>query len=201
MRRKICIRRMFAPWEIAWDQTLPISLPTCGHDSQANELPAARQACLTACPMGPCHPPPTASVSPRSGQQVPRPVPIGCIASSGGTGRWEPSGKVTPSPGPPQRIDHAAQSDERPRGPPVLGHIGSSPGCLEQACSAVAGTSAKAIPQGGPGHPASSTGQEQEPLSTSEGVPGSGLVPLSDREAVGCGQGLNVQRAAAFPAG
>lgn len=199
MRRKICIRRMFAPWEIAWD--LPISLPTCGHDFQANELPAACQACLGACPVGPCHPPPTASVSPRSGQQVPRPVPMGCIVSSGGTVRWEPSGNGTPSPGPPQRTDHVAQSDKRPWGPPVLGDTGSSPGCLEQACSAAAGTSAKAMPRGGPGHPASSTGQEQEPLSASEGVAVSGLVPLSDREAVGCRQGLNIQRAAAFPAG
>lgn len=61
VRRQICIRRMFAPWEIAWDQTLPISLPICGHDSQANELLPAHQACLTMCSAGkgvwPCHPP------------------------------------------------------------------------------------------------------------------------------------------------
>lgn len=53
--------------------------------------------------------------------------------------------------------------------------------------------------------PASSTGQEQEQLSTSEGVPVGGLLPkqhfpLSDMEAVGYGQGLNIRRAAAFPA-
>lgn len=52
VRQEICIRRMFAPWKIAWDWTLPISLPIRGHESQANELPATHQACLAMCPMG-----------------------------------------------------------------------------------------------------------------------------------------------------
>ena len=52
VRREICIRRMFAPWKIACDQTLPISLPIHGHDSQANELLPACQACLAVCPAG-----------------------------------------------------------------------------------------------------------------------------------------------------
>jgi len=121
VRGDVGIRTMFAPWETAQDRTLPISLPTHGHDSEANEPPPARQAhhggdgCATPEPAS------TPATSPQSAPRVPRPVPMGCTASSGGTVGWEQWGDEPPSPQPSQKSDHPAQSSKWPWGPRASG--------------------------------------------------------------------------------
>lgn len=110
--RDICIGKMSAPWEIAWDQSFLISLPVCGHDFQADELPASSQACLTLCPAesyscATPEPALTLEMSPQSSHWVPRPGSAGCTTSPGGMERWELCADGPRSLHPLQRSRHA----------------------------------------------------------------------------------------------
>lgn len=132
---------------------------------------------------------------------------MGWIVPSGGTVRWEQGGDVPPSLQPLQRSDQAAQSDEWPQGPRVSGDTGSSQGKLVHVRSAVAGTSAEAMPRGGPAAPGHRRSWRALPVaprwSRSRSPPPrlshlvafcpNSVLLLSVTEAAGYRQGLNIE--------
>lgn len=195
VRTGICIKKMFVPWEIAQDRTLPTSLPIPSHSSQANESLSAHQVSLAVCSAG------FMAVSP-PGLPQPQACPHGAVTRPSGQGQWavpcvfggttwwEQWGDVSPSPG------HRKGVTVQCNGPHVTGDTGLSRGSLVHVCWAGTGTSAKAMAQGSvaaprqgqPEIPACGRGQEQ--LRTSHGsqlvafCPNS-IFPLSKTEA-GC---------------